>query len=137
NDHAFYITDQWRAKPNLTLNLGLRYEVFTGLTDPRALRLEPVVPKGTDPVTAILNPSGTYDYVGTNTGNVGQFFNTDKNNFSPVLGVSYSPRFNQGIMGKLVGDGQTVIRAGYRISYVIDEYVRATDNALQNAGLVQ
>src|SRR5215813_1163276 len=137
DDHAFYVTDQWRAKPNLTFNLGMRYEFFTGITDPRGLRLEPVVPKGVDPVTAILNPAGTYDYVGTSAGNVGQFFNTDKNNFSPVLGVSYNPRFSHGIMGRLVGDGKTVIRGGYRISYVNDEYVRATDNALQNAGLVQ
>src|SRR5262245_55569318 len=137
DDHAFYVTDQWRAKPNLTLNLGMRYEFFTGITDPRGLRLEPVVPKGVDPLTAILNPAGTYDYVGTSSGNTGQFFNTDKNNFSPVLGVSYNPRFNHGIMGRLVGDGKTVIRAGYRASYVNDEYLRATDNALQNAGLVQ
>src|SRR5262249_10182278 len=70
DDHAFYVTDQWRAKPNLTFNLGMRYEFFTGITDPRGLRLEPVVPKGVDPVTAILNPAGTYDYVGTSAGNV-------------------------------------------------------------------
>src|SRR5262249_3030065 len=105
--------------------------------DPRALRLEPVIPSGADPVSAILNPNGTYNYVGGNVGTEGQFFNTDKNNWSPVIGVAYSPGFKEGLLNRVFGAGKTVIRGGYRISYVNDEYLRAPDNALQNAGLVQ
>jgi hypothetical protein len=132
NNHSFYVTDQWRFKTNLTLNLGLRYELFTGISDPRGLRFEPVIPPGTDPVAAILNPAGTFNWVGGNAGKDGQFFKTDKNNFSPVLGIAYTPRFNQGFARRMFGEGKTVIRAGYRMSYINDEYVRATDNAFQN-----
>lgn len=137
NNLGFYATDQWRVRPNLTINFGLRYELFTGIRDPRGLRLEPVVPKGTNPVTAVLNPSGTYDYVGTSIGKPGQFFNTDKNNFAPNVSVSYTFGFRDGLMGRVFGREGTVLRGGYRISYINDEYVRSADNALQNAGLVQ
>src|SRR5205085_1676076 len=41
--HGLYIQDQWRARPTLTLNLGLRYDLFTALRETRGLALEPVI----------------------------------------------------------------------------------------------
>lgn len=137
DNHSFYVTDQWRLRPNLSINVGLRYELFTGIRDPRGLRLEPVVPQGTDPVAAVLNPNGTYDYVGTSIGSPGQFFRTDKNNFAPNVSVAYTLGSSHGFVSRLIGRESTVLRGGYRLSYINDEYVRAADNALQNAGLVQ
>lgn len=136
NNHAFYISDQWRAKSNLTINVGLRYELFTGVTDPRGLRLEPVI-RSQDPVTDILNPAGTYNYVGGNAGQDGQFFKTDKDNFGPSISVAYSLRTRNSLARRILGEDQTVIRGGYKSSFINDEYVRAADNALQNAGLTQ
>ena len=131
-----YVTDQWRIRPSLTLNLGLRYELFTGIKDPSGLRLEVVAPAGVDPRTALLNPNGTFDFVGGNAGNDGQFFKTDKNNFAPDLGFAWSPTFKNGFLHALFpGEGKTVIRGGYRQSFINDEYLRSADNALQNQGL--
>lgn len=42
NNLSFYVADQWRVRPSLTLNLGVRYELFTGIKDPSGLRLEVV-----------------------------------------------------------------------------------------------
>jgi hypothetical protein len=133
---SFYASDQWRAKPNLTLNFGLRYELFTPISNPDGLVLEPVVAGGQSIEEAILNPNGQTNFVGGIAGG-NKFFKTDKNNFAPILSVAYSPNFESGWLKKLFpSDGKTVIRGGYRMSYVNDEFVRGADNALSgNPGL--
>jgi len=135
NNLSFYVADQWRIRPTLTLNLGVRYELFTGIKDPSGLRLE-VVTAGMDPTAALLNPNGTFDFVGGNTGSPGQFFNSDKNNFAPNISFAWSPNFKKKLVSTLFpGDGRTVIRGGFSESYINDEFVRSPDNALQNQGL--
>jgi hypothetical protein len=132
-----YIGDQWRVSPSLTLNLGLRYEIFRPVRERDRLALEPVIADGADPVAAILNPNATYDFVGTNAGG-SRFFNLDKNNFAPSISFAYTPQFKNNFLGALVGDNRTVLRAGYRISYANDDFLRATDAALaSNLGLTQ
>lgn len=135
--YALYISDQWRVTPRLALNLGLRYELYTPLRNPQGLFLEPVIPDGADPVQAILDPNGQYQFVGGNAGKENAFFKTDNNNFGPVASFSYSPQFkNKFLDGLFAGDGRTVIRGGVRVNYVNDEYVRSADNAAGgNVGL--
>jgi Carboxypeptidase regulatory-like domain len=136
NNLSFYATDQWRVSPTLTLNIGVRYELFTGITDPSGLRLEVPVPSGMSPTQALLNPNGTFDFVGGNAGKPGQFFKSDKNNFAPNISFAYSPDFKQGLLHRVFGNpGKTVIRGGFKESYINDEFVRSPDNALQNQGL--
>jgi len=135
NNLSFYIADQWRVRPSLTLNVGVRYELFTGIKDPSGLRLE-VVTGGMDPNAALLNPNGTFDFVGGNAGSAGQFFKSDKNNFAPNIGFAYSPNFKTKFISSIFpGGGRTVIRGGFSESYINDEFVRSPDNALQNQGL--
>jgi hypothetical protein len=134
-NYSGYVADSWRVSPHLTLNLGARYELYTPIKERDRLALEPVFADLNDPVASILNPNGTYNFVGTNAGG-NKFFLTDKNNFAPVLSFAWSPSFKNSLLGSLFpGEGRTVIRGGYRISYVNDEFVRGADNALQNAGL--
>lgn len=137
-NYSAYIADNWRATRTLTLNFGLRYELFSPVREADRLALEPVIPAGTDPVAAILNPNGVYDFVGTNAGGK-NFFRWDKNNFAPVFSFAWSPTFKNRLLGAAFpGEGRTVIRGGYRISYVNDEFVRGADNALTgNQGLTQ
>lgn len=133
--YSFYISDQWRATPRLTLNMGLRYELFTPVREPNGLALEPVQ-GGRDILTTILDPNGTYNFVGTNNGGT-DFFKMDRNNIAPVFSFAYSPTFGNNFLNNLFpGEGRTVLRGGYRQSYVNDEFVRAADNALVgNQGL--
>jgi hypothetical protein len=137
NNYAGYVSDQWRVSPRLTVNLGLRYELYTPLNNPDGVYLEPVVPAGADPIATILNPIGTFQPVGGNAGHKGDFFKADKNNFGPNISFAYSPSFKNRFLGGLFpGEGKTVIRGGYRVDYVNDEFVRSPDNAnLNNTGL--
>ncbi|HMH45418.1 MAG TPA: carboxypeptidase-like regulatory domain-containing protein [Pyrinomonadaceae bacterium] len=134
SDWSGYAADQFRASPHLTLNFGLRYDLFLPIRERDGLLLEPVF--GGDARSAILNPNGTYDFLGVN-GHGNNFFGTDKNNFAPVLSFAWSPTFKNHFLNMVApGEGKTVLRGGYRRSFVNDEWTRAADNALLgNAGL--
>ncbi len=134
-NYGFYLADQWRVSPRLTLNLGARYEIYTALRERNGFALEPVIGDN-DPIATLLNPNGTVNFLGANGGG-NQFYKTDYNNIGPVVSFAWSPEFKNKMMGAIFGgDGRTVIRGGYRISYVNDEYVRGPDNAQGgNSGL--
>lgn len=138
DNYSGYIADNWRVSPRLSLNFGLRYELYSPIREADRLALEPVIPAGTDVNAAVLNPNGQYNFVGTNAGGK-NFFRWDKNNFAPVFSFAYSPNFENRLLGAAFpGGGRTVIRGGYRISYVNDEFARGADNALNgNQGLTQ
>lgn len=133
--YSAYVSDQWRIGQDLTLNFGVRYELYTALNDPRGLYLEPRVTNFDNPIADLLNPNGVYQFVGGNAGKKGDFFKSDKDNFGPSVSFAYSPSFDKGLFSKMF-EGQTVIRGGFRVNYNNDEYIRSADNAnLNNQGL--
>lgn len=135
-NYTMYVQDRWRVRPSLSLTLGLRYEIFPALRLDNGLALEPTIPDGADPLAAILNPAGTYSFVGTNAGKENAYYKTDLNNFSPVLGFAWSPSFKNKLLGSLFGEGRTTIRGGYSSVYVNDSVVTSINNAaVGNAGL--
>ncbi len=137
---GLYFADQWRVTSELTLNLGLRWDHFTPLRNPDQVYLEPDL-QGAESIDAIrtvlTNPVGNYVLLGQNAGKPGHFFKPDYNNFGPNVSFAYSPRRENGILAGLLGsEGETVIRGGFRMGYINDEYIRSADNAAAgNAGL--
>ena len=121
--YSAYIADQWRARPDLTLNFGLRYEYYTPLSTPVLRYLEPTIVND-DLAASIQNPNGTLSIIGTNAGNRGDYYKPDTNNFAPSVSIAYSPRFESGLLSHVFG-GDTVIRGGFRVNYINDEYVKS------------
>lgn len=136
-NYAGYVNDQWKVKPRLTLNFGLRYEIYTGLRLTNGIAIEPIIPAGTDPRTALLDPNGGFQFIGGNAGRKNAFFKTDKNNFAPILSFAYSPEFKNRFLNSIApGSGKTVIRGAFRISYVPDQFLTSARNANNgNVGL--
>ncbi|OLE55368.1 MAG: hypothetical protein AUG51_03585 [Acidobacteria bacterium 13_1_20CM_3_53_8] len=93
NIYGFYFQDSWKVRPNVTLNLGIRYDVEQG-----AFR------GGT-----IRNGSGCFQGNG-----IIPACSSDRNNFQPRIGIAWSPRFKSGFMHSLFGDSdRTVIRLSF------------------------
>lgn len=86
--------DSWRVRPDLTINLGLRYEFNTPARD------------ANDAATVFDGASQSIVRVGENGVPRAGYF-ADKNNFAPRLGLAWSP----------FGTRKTVIRAGYGLHY--------------------
>jgi hypothetical protein len=117
----FYLQDQFKVRDNLTINYGLRYEYPSALYQTRydAVNFIP----GVGPVLLGTNQVLNVDpaKVGPAALSLGQApftlsksgVNPDKNNFAPVVGLAYTPRFAKG----LFGNDATVIRAGFRVGY--------------------
>jgi outer membrane receptor protein involved in Fe transport len=96
---AFFVQDDWKVNKDLTLNLGLRYDIFTAPTE-RFDRQS-----NFDPATK------TIQMAGDNAPGGRDLANTDKNNFGPRIGFAYSG-FKE--------DKTLVLRGGYGILYAID-----------------
>lgn len=96
---AFFVQDDWKVNTDLTLNLGLRYDIFTAPTE----RFDR---QGNfDPATK------TIQMAGDNAPGGRDLANTDKNNFGPRIGFAYSG---------LKSDKSLVIRGGYGLLYAVD-----------------
>jgi hypothetical protein len=110
-----FVQDSWKVKPNLTLNLGLRWEVSMPWYDTQG-ELETLVP-GAQSQLFPLSPKGYL--VPGDPGVPSTISPTRWDTFAPRIGVAYSPNFTGGILRKLLGGpGKTSIRAAYGIYYL-------------------
>ncbi len=118
NYHGFFVQDDWRVTPKLSLNLGLRYELETGLRETEgrmvvgfdnaaASPLRSAVLANFDANVPASVPRATFANLAgglTFAADASQRNQaTDKNNFQPRIGISYALR------------DKTVLRAGFGI----------------------
>src|SRR6266478_224788 len=109
-----YGQDSWKVKPNLTLNLGLRWEVSMPWYDTQG-KIETIVP-GLQSTQFPTAPKGWV--VPGDPGIPPTLAHTHYNNFAPRVGLAYSPGFNDGVLKKIFGGpGKTSIRASFGIYY--------------------
>ena len=109
-----YAQDTWKATPNLTLNLGLRWEVSMPWYDTQG-KIQTWV-KGQQSVVFPGAPTGLV-FPG-DPGIPKTLAPTRYDNFGPRLGFAYSPSFSDGALHKIFGGpGKTSIRAAFGIYY--------------------
>ena len=112
--YGLYAQDSWRVTPSLVFNYGLRWEASMPWYDTQN-KIETIVP-GLQSVVFPGAPKGWV--VPGDPGIPRTLAPTQWHNFSPRLGLAYSPNAHGGILGKLVGDsGRTSIRLGGGLYY--------------------
>lgn len=93
---SYFVQDDWKLTPRLSLNLGARYDYLQPLFDSQA-RMANIEQNGLF-LTKLVTPA---------TAAYPRMVRGDKNNFSPRVGLAWRPAF--------VND--TVIRAGYGVYF--------------------
>jgi len=91
---GFFVQDDFRVRPKLTLNVGLRYEYFSPYRSSTGHFYNPDGPDG-----AVANPVRFRPQ--------GKEYNPDRNNFAPRLGFAWS----------VDKENRNVIRGGFGMAY--------------------
>lgn len=93
-----FAQDDWRLRPNFTLNLGLSYsyqEVTVGAKFQEA--------------NALASVPGFIEFRAPTS---------QKWNFAPKFGFSYAPNYSSGLLGRIFGsNGESSIRGGFSMGY--------------------
>jgi hypothetical protein len=132
NAFDWFVQDSWRARSNVTLTVGLRYEYNQPPVEARnrlinnypytcdtfttdyftGLRVDTHVPSPVclmhveDPTQAIYDSDGTQKGTATFTASAAGF-TSDNKNFGPHIGLAWDP----------LNKGKTVFRAGYALAF--------------------
>jgi len=119
NDYALYASDSWKLAHRLTATLGVRWDYFPPVAETNNLLIQPQLINN-NPVQTLLG-NATLTFQGKH------LYNSSWHNFAPNVGLAWD----------FAGDGKSVIRAGYSISYAQDDILEAVLNtATANSGLV-
>jgi hypothetical protein len=101
NIYAGFVQDDFKVKPNFTVNVGLRWEYFGPLHEAQNNLSSVILGTGADQLTGLSVKTG------------GNLYDTSTNNWGPQLGFAWSPTrfFNHGFNNRFV------LRGGFGIAY--------------------
>jgi hypothetical protein len=126
NGYEFYGQDTWKLKPTFTVTLGLRWSLFAPPWETNKLQVQPTfnldtwfqgrAQEGLKGIGSWNDPAVAFDWSGKANGKPG-FYNWDKKDFGPRVAFAWAPRKSQGLLGNLLGEGKTSIRAGFGMVY--------------------
>jgi hypothetical protein len=146
-----YVTDSWHMKPSLTLNYGLGYEIEMPPYELQGKQVQ-LVDSADNPISleaylqqkqAAALAGGVYEptvgfAITPNVAGGGKYpFKPFYGQFSPRAAVAWNPNVRGGVLGKLLGGGNTVLRGGYSRIYGRLNGGRVVGSPVLGAGLEQ
>jgi hypothetical protein len=126
--YNLYVTDSWHLKPSLTVTYGLGYQIEMPPVEASGKQVELVDTSGhpinfTDYFNTkaamalqgqVYNPTLGFATIGNVVGSSHKYpYNPFYGGLSPRAAVAWNPKYSGGLLGKVFGDGKTVIRGGY------------------------
>jgi hypothetical protein len=103
NDYALFFQDDWKLKPNLTINLGIRYEYFGPFHEKYNNLYVPVLGAPPNQLPDLTQRAG------------GNLYNASKGDVGPMIGFAWSPGRLPVINHEL--NSRLVVRGGFGIGY--------------------
>ena len=98
NRWAAFVQDDWKVTPRLTVNLGVRWDIFANPSETNGELSNIILGSGSD----------IFQQISTATvGRVSHLWNTKYHNFAPRIGFAWDP----------FGKGSSAIRGGFSIAY--------------------
>jgi hypothetical protein len=118
SDYGLFAQDDWKIKPNLTINLGLRWEYFAPLTEAHHTLSNYIYGSQGFINGSVCGPAAPL----SPCANGGQLFTASKKNFGPRIGFAWSPERYQ---------SKVILRGGFGIAFNRNADV-VFDNVRQN-----
>ncbi|MGB7282752.1 MAG: carboxypeptidase-like regulatory domain-containing protein [Candidatus Acidiferrum sp.] len=122
-----YFSDSWRIKPTFTLTYGLGWTLEMPPVEQEGRQISLVDQSGQQ-ISAeaylnaraaaalqgqVYNPELGFALVGNTDGGDKYPYNPFYGEFSPRIAAAWNPSYSDGILGKLLGQGKSVVRGGY------------------------
>ncbi len=149
--YSGYVSDTWHVKPTFTVIYGLGYTLEMPPYETSGKQIA-LVDQGGQPISTAnyiankqnaalqgqaYDPIIGYEAV-RNVGTGLKYpYNPVYNEFAPRVAAAWSPNYDSGILGKVIGHGKTVIRGGYGRIYGRLNGVNLVLVPLLGAGLIQ
>ena len=108
--YDFYVTDDWRVNPTLTINAGMRYDYSAPVTEIKNRLANLDVAPGFTSVKTVTAQSTTGQVTLRSYSNA--LMNTDRTGFGPQIGLSWRP----------IPGSSMVVSAGYGLRYDTSVY---------------
>ncbi|HEX3876013.1 MAG TPA: TonB-dependent receptor [Bryobacteraceae bacterium] len=134
---GLYLQDNFRATSHLTLNFGIRFEFDGAIQSTNGINGEPTA-------SSFYGPSNYLFQPGVLSGNQNPTYNlvqapykSDLLNPAPNFGFAWNPAPKGGLGAKLLGNGKTVIRGGFSMTYYNEGMNTISNTITNNPGSTQ
>lgn len=125
--YEFFAQDSWNVRSDLTVTYGLRWQFHNPLSEVNGFEVVPNLNpnqifsiRTQEAAEGISGPNAvpfiTYGLGGSANKGPG-YYKPSFTDFAPRLGLAYSPSSTEGLLGKLFGNRQTSIRAGFGLDF--------------------
>jgi hypothetical protein len=150
--YNLYLADTWHIKPTVTLSYGLSYQLEMPPHEQDGKQVLIVNTDGTPVDTekyleqrkqaalsgSVYNPVLGFATVNNIAGGGRKYpYDPYYGGLAPRFSVAWNPKFNDGVLGKLFGNGSTVLRAGYGRLYGRQNGVIQVLTPLLGPGILQ
>jgi hypothetical protein len=127
NEFEFYAQDSWKARSDLTLYFGLRWDFHSVPYETNGFESIPNIGEAAYLQARVASANGgisgndavplvSYNLGGSANGKPG-YYNNDYKDFGPRIGVAWNPGFRSGVLGSIFGDRKTTVRLGGSILF--------------------